>query len=88
MTELAAGPWMADLALALLAVEAAAVWALGRRRPGWPSLSEIAPFLLAGAGLLVALRAALAGWDWRWIGAALAASGVAHAVDLARRFRR
>jgi len=44
--------------------------------------------LLPGALILVALRAALTGADWRWIAAALALSFPAHVADLVHRPRR
>ena len=67
---------VADLALAVLAIEAAAIlWA--RRRDGIRIALDVGLFLLAGAGLLVALRAALVGWPPAVILIALAVAGVA-----------
>lgn len=88
MAELVTSGLIADIALAALAIEAAAILWLTRLRPRWRALAGVAPFLIAGACLIVALKAALEGWSWPWIAAALTASGVAHAVDLVRRFRR
>lgn len=42
----------------------------------------------AGSALVLALRAALTKASWPWIALALAASGVAHAIDLRMRLRR
>ena len=77
---------VADLLLALIAAEAA--WLAWRRRTGRSAPAGVMPFLLAGAALVLALRLALTEAWWGWIGLALAASGAAHAVDLAGRWRR
>ena len=77
---------IADVALALILLEALALYLLGRKGRG-PGLAAVAPFLAAGVFLMLALRAALVGAPWYCIAAALALSGVAHAIDVARRFR-
>lgn len=51
-------------------------------------LSGIALYLLSGGLLLLALRIALTGGAWPWIGACLAAAGACHLLDLRRRFAR
>lgn len=43
--------------------------------------------LVSGLCLMCALRAALSGAVWPWIGGWLAAAGLAHAFDLVRRWR-
>lgn len=78
---------VADLLLAIILIEAAALWLFRRRTGRGPRLAEVAPFLAAGAFLVLALRSALVGAPWWCVAAALAASGLAHAVDVARRFR-
>ena len=76
-----------DLILLLVVLEALLLL-------GWRALraSGLAPpdflfSLLAGAALLLALRAALAGAGSAWIGAALALALVMHAADLWRRWQ-
>jgi hypothetical protein len=86
MQDLFASGLAADLLLAIIALEAVALYALGRRGIG-PGLGAVAPFLAAGAFLVLALRAALVGAAWPYLAVPLALSGAAHAVDLARRFR-
>jgi hypothetical protein len=86
MTAFFASGLAADIVLALIVLEAVALYGLGRRGIG-PGLGADAPFLAAGAFLVLALRCALVGAPWYCTAAALAGSGVAHAVDLARRFR-
>lgn len=86
MSELVASGLLADLALAIIVLEAAVIFWV-RRAQGVRILVDIGPFLAAGAGLLIALRAALVGWPPTVIVAALALAGVAHCVDLARRLR-
>lgn len=48
---------------------------------GWPPAGA-ALRLLPGALMMIALKAALVGADWRWIAAALALSLPAHIADL------
>jgi hypothetical protein len=68
---------LADLALGVLALEAAALWALRRFAGRGPGPAPLAFGLLSGAFLLLALRAALSEMGPAWIGAALAAAGAA-----------
>ncbi len=69
-----------DFILAIIALEA--VFLLARSR-----LSPLSIALALGPGvcLLLALRSALVGADWRWTAAALAASFPLHLYDLIRR---
>jgi dolichol kinase len=77
-----------DLILVFMALEAALL-AWHRRRSGrGPSVAGLLAFFLAGACLLLALRAALVGASWGWVAAPLAGAGAAHAADLALRWRR
>lgn len=87
MADFFADGLIADLVLALLAIEAVALWFWRRRSGRGPALGDVAPFLVAGAGLVLALRAALTAAPWPYVAAPLALSGLAHAVDLVRRFR-
>jgi hypothetical protein len=82
MAELFAGGRVVDLALGLIAVEA--LWLAARRTAG---LRALLATLLAGALLLLALRAALTGARWEWIALYLGAALGAHAVDLYLRLR-
>lgn len=59
------------------------ILARGGHRTG---LQGVALYLLSGAFLLLALRVALTGGSWIWIGASLAAAGAWHLLDLCRRF--
>ena len=86
MTELFASGRVADLLLAILALEAAALWWWHRRTGGGVALGRALPFLLAGAGFALALRAALTGAWWGWTALALAGAGAAHAWDLRSRW--
>lgn len=69
----------ADLILAVLALEGA--WLVGRG--GW-RVRPVLWRLLPGALMIVALRLALTGADWRWIALVLAASFPPHLIDLWR----
>jgi hypothetical protein len=76
-----------DIALGALVLEGL-VLALQFRRTGrgipWHRLW---PNLLAGAALLLALRAALTGAQWQWVAAALVVALVANLLDLRQRTR-
>ncbi|MEJ2503543.1 MAG: hypothetical protein P8177_09585, partial [Gemmatimonadota bacterium] len=87
MEDLLASPRIADLLLAVLAAEAVAVLLYRRLRGRGPGPGDVARILLPGAGLALALRAALAGAAWPWMAAALLGAGVAHAADLSHRMR-
>lgn len=72
----------ADIVLAVMAIEFA--WLTGRR--GW-GLSDALLRLGPGALMLLALRGALVGLDWRWIAVPLLLSFPIHLADLGRRTR-
>ena len=79
---------LVDAILALVALEAIAlVWLRGRRGCG-PTVLQSLTFLGAGAALLLALRAELAGWPtWAPL-AALSVAGLAHVAHLIADARR
>jgi hypothetical protein len=82
MQQLVASGRIVDLILVLVAVELVVLGYMRARRGtgiGWRALL---PNLLAGAALLLALRAALTGADWPWIAVWLAVAGLAHVADL------
>ena len=83
---------IADLILALVALEALALWLVPRLVPAvarvLPPLGAIWPTLLSGACLVVALRFALGGAGWVAVAGALLAALVAHTTDLVLRARR
>ena len=76
----------ADLALLVLALEAAGLAAWRRRGGRGPAPAELAGFWIAGAGLLLALRGALRGARWGWVALPLAGAGAAHLADVRRRW--
>lgn len=76
-----------DLILLLVALEALALLGWRKLRGGGIAPADLLFNLLAGAALLLALRAALAGAGSAWIGAALALALVMHAEDLRRRWQ-
>jgi len=77
-----------NLILALVAVEVLVVaWLARGRRGGFGPIDALCN-ALAGVGLLLALRAALAGASWREIAAWLGFALLAHGADVARRWRR
>ena len=88
MTELFASWRLVDLILVVVAVEMLALGLYWRWSCRGVAIPDLLPNLLAGALLLLALRFALGGAGWMPCCACLAAAGVAHCVDLARRWRR
>lgn len=88
MAALFAGGLIVDLILLLVAAECVALWLYRRLTGRGPGLRALLPTILAGVGLMLALRAALAGDDWTRIAAPLALALLAHLWDLALRWRR
>jgi hypothetical protein len=87
MAEQFANGRLVDIVLIVVALEAVILtlsWTLAGRgvAPG-----DLLPTLCAGAFLLLALRATLAGAGWTISCAFLAAAGAAHLVDVLRRWR-
>lgn len=78
--------WTVNGLIALVALEAG-VLSWRRRRTGAP-LTRFVPTLIAGLGLLLALRLVLGGAPTIWVHLCIAASGVAHAIDIVRMWRR
>lgn len=80
MAELFATGRIVDLILLVMVLEAAMLIA-------WTRSTDLLGNLLAGAGLLLALRGALAGIWWGWIALCLGAALLAHLADLWQRCR-
>lgn len=77
----------ADLVLVVLALETLALWVWHRRTGRGIAPADLLGFFLAGACLLLALRAALTGAGWPAVALFLALAGAAQAYDLSRRWR-
>lgn len=76
-----------DFVLLVMALEAALLIALFRRRGLGVAPADLLAMLLAGACLLLALRAALTQAPWLWVAGWLALALVAHLADVRRRWR-
>ena len=87
MAGLFASGRVVDVILALVVLEGVALIVLQRIRGHGPRLAILLPNLLSGAFLLLALRAALAGAWWGWIGLCLTGALLAHLADLLPRLR-
>ncbi len=87
MAEWFASGRLVDLILALVAVEFVALALLWRSKRCGLSLADLLPNILAGALLLLALRLSLGGFGWLPCCACLAAAGIAHVVDIKRRWK-
>jgi len=88
MAELFASGRLVDLILIVVVIEALALLLLWRRAGQGVAPSDLLPNLCAGALLLLALRAVLAGAGWMTASLCLAAAGFAHLIDIHRRWRR
>ena len=86
--DLIASGRIVDLILGLVVVQFVAIVLYRRTTGRGPAPADIAFTLLAGAGLLLALRAALTDAGWMSIAAYLVLALVAHLADLARRWPR
>ncbi len=76
-----------DLVIAVLLLEIAALLAWHWRTGRGLAPRALLPNLLAGLCLMLGLRAVQAGGHGAWLVAALAASGLAHLVDMRQRWR-
>jgi hypothetical protein len=88
MSALFASGRIVDLILGLVVLEAALLAGWHARTGRGIPPAALAGTLGAGAGLLLALRAALVGAWWGWVAAALLAALLAHALDLLGRWRQ
>jgi hypothetical protein len=88
MSPLFASGAIVDLLLALLAAEALLLAIVRHWSGRGPPLRALLASLLAGAGLLLALRAALAGAPWQTTASWLATAFAAHLWDLGQRWPR
>lgn len=77
-----------DLIVALTVVEWLALAAYHRSTGRGIAPLDLLGNLLAGVFLLLALRGALLGAGWGWIGLALTAALIAHLSDLGRRWHK
>jgi len=88
MAELFSSGLIIDLILILVAAECLLLWLYRRLTGRGPGLRAMLPTILAGLGLILALRATLTGErDWIWIAAPLFAALLAHLWDIALRWR-
>lgn len=83
---LTAALWLLHVAMAVTLAEAVGLalwhWRTGRGL----APADLWPNLVSGLALMAALRAALTGAGWHWVALGLALSGLAHALDLRRRW--
>jgi hypothetical protein len=77
-----------DIVIAVTLLELLWLGWLHRRGGAGPAPGDFVPSLSAGLFLMFALRAAMSSAGWGWVAAGLTLSGLAHAVDLRRRWPR
>ncbi|KIZ41243.1 hypothetical protein OO17_15705 [Rhodopseudomonas palustris] len=87
MTGFFASGHFVDLVLLFLVVEAIAVVGYWRRTRRGIRPAEFLPGLCSGALMLLALRVTLAGGGWLVPTLCLGAAGIAHLIDVSRRWR-
>jgi hypothetical protein len=87
MAELFANGRLVDLVLFVVVLEAVALLLYWHRVRRGIEPFDLLPNLCAGAFLLLALRATLAGSDWMIASGCLAVAGLAHLTDIYRRWR-
>ena len=87
MQQLVVSGRIVDLILLLVAVEVVVLGCIRARRGSGIEWRALLPNLLAGAALLLALRAAITGAAWPWIALWLAVAGLAHVADLRTRWQ-
>ncbi|MBS0531927.1 MAG: hypothetical protein JSS22_21420 [Proteobacteria bacterium] len=88
MAELFASGRLIDLILVIVTIEATFLLIYWRSTGRGVSPGDLLPNLCAGAFLLLALRLSLGGAAWELSCGSLAFAGMAHLVDLNRRWRR
>ncbi len=88
MADLFASGRLIDLILIVVALEAALLICYWRLTGRGIAAFDLLPNLCAGAFLLVAFRVTLGGGSWTVACGCLAAAGIAHLIDVDRRWRR
>ncbi len=73
-----------DVIIALTVLEALGLIAWRRGKGAWDIIGHLA----AGTFLVLAFRLSTLGAGWIWIAACLAAAGLTHLIDVARRWNR
>ena len=86
MTELFTNGRIVDLILIGVVLELAVIVMYRRRTGRGITLADLLPNLLAGGFLLIAVRFAMLGSNWTAIAACFACAGVAHIIDVGRRW--
>lgn len=77
-----------DIVIVMTLLEGAALALYHRSTGRGMAPRDFLPNLAAGLALMLALRAGIDGAGWGVVAAALLVAGLAHAADLARRWRR
>ena len=88
MTAPFAGTLWIDAIIGLTVIEGGLLTLYFRATGRGVAPSQFAVNLISGLCLMLALRAALVGAGVEWIAACVAGAGLAHALDLRRRWRR
>lgn len=87
MAEFVSSGLAVDLVLGFMLLEGILLTLLHLRRGQGVAPAQLWPMLVAGAGLLLALRAGITGAGWYWVVAGLLLALCAHVFDLLGRWR-
>ena len=88
MDTLFAGALWVDLVIAFTLAEGLALSLYHRTTGRGVALTQFGVNMLSGVFLMLALRTALASAGWRWTALWVLAAGLAHGLDLWRRWHR
>jgi len=76
-----------DFVIVMTMLEAGALALYHQRTGKGLAPAEYIPVLAAGLALMLAGRAGVSGANWAWVAAGLSVAGLAHLVDVRRRWR-
>jgi hypothetical protein len=79
---------LVDLVIALTVLEAIALVVYHRLTGLGVPPKDFALNIVSGLCLMLALRCVLSQMSWMWIASCLSAAGLAHAMDIMRRWKR
>ena len=80
--------WLLDAVIVFTVLEGLGLWLYHRLTGEGLDLSEYALNMVSGLCLMLAVRAAVSDAPWPWVTVCLSASGLAHGLDITRRWRQ
>ena len=80
--------WLLDAVIVFTVLEGLGLWTYHRLTGQGLGPGEYALNMVSGLCLMLAVRAAVSDAPWPWVAMCLSASGLAHGMDIARRWRQ